>query len=124
MARSVRFFVVLYCFLALVLYEIPFVDHYNETFFVTLYEREYRDVLCFDAACGIDHEQAYIGGFDSPDGADHGVVFDVFVDFVFLAYAGGVDEVEIESEFVVSCVYGVTCGSGYVGDYVTLLFHK
>ena len=104
-----------------VLDEVPFVDAHHEAFLVALDEREDAYVLGLDAACGVDHEDADVGGFDGAYGADDGIVFDIFLHLVFLAYACGVDEVEVEAELVVARVDGVACGAGDVGDYVAVL---
>ncbi len=98
--------------------DVPFVDYHDDAFLVALDEGEYVDVLCLDASCGVDDEDAYVGCLDGAYGADDGVVLDVFVYFGLLADAGGVDEVEVESEFVVAGVDGIACGAGDVGDDV------
>lgn len=95
--------------------------HTTRPFFVALDEGEDIDVLRFDATGGVDHEDADVGGFDGSDGTYYGVVFDVLVDFVLFAYAGCVDEIEVEAELVVARVDAVASGSGNVGDDVALL---
>lgn len=107
--------------LALVLGDVPFVYNYDEPFLVALDKREDADVLCLDAACGVNHEYADVGGLDGADRADYRVVLDILVDLVLLADAGCVDEVEVEAELVVARVDGVACRAGDVGDDVAVL---
>ena len=57
-AGAYRLLVVAYGLLALVLDEVPFVDDDDEALLVALYQREDGYVLCLDAACGVDHEDA------------------------------------------------------------------
>ena len=83
----------------LVLHEVPFVDYYHEALLVFLNERENVYVLRLNASCCINHEYTYVGGFDGAYRAYYRVVFYVFVYFVFLADAGGVDQIEVEAEF-------------------------
>lgn len=84
--------------------DIPFVDADHKTLLVALDEAEYIAVLGLYAACGVDHQYADIGCLYGADGAYHGVIFDVFVHLLLLPYAGGVDEIEVEAEFVVSVI--------------------
>lgn len=104
----------------LVLDEIPLVHYHHDAFLVALYERVDVDVLGLDTSCGVEHEYAHVAGLDGAYGADHGVVLYVLVHFVLLTYAGGIDEVEVESEFAVARVDGVARGAGDIGHDVPL----
>ena len=84
--------------------DVPFVDADHKALLVALDEAEYIAVLGLYAACGVDHQYADIGCLYGADGAYHGVIFDVFIHFLLLPYAGGVDEIEVEAEFVVSVI--------------------
>ena len=103
-----------------VFHKIPFVNAHDQSFFIFLYERENIEILPFDAACGVDHEYAYIGVFDGAYRPYDRVVFDVFVYFPFFAYAGGIDDIEVESEFIVTGIYRVASRSGYIGNNVSV----
>lgn len=104
-----------------VFYQVPFVDAYDQPFAVPLDEREYIEVLPFDAARGVYHEYAHIGVFYGSDGAYDRIVFELFRYFALFAYACGVDQIEVETELVVPGVYGVARSACNVGDDIALL---
>ena len=114
----------LYHRLVLVLHEVPFVHDHYERLVVALYELEYVHVLRFDASCGVYHEDAHVRVLYRSDRAHHRIEFQVFRHLVLSAYSRGIDEVEVESEFVESCVYGVACRSCDFGHDVTLFAYE
>ena len=113
-----------YGLLRLVLDKVPFVDTHHKPFLVALNKREYAYILTLYAERGVNHEYTYIRRLDSPYGAYHGVVLYVFVDFVLLTYAGSVDKVEVEAEFIVARVYGVAGSAGYISHNIAVLAYK
>ncbi len=104
--------------------DVPLVDTNHEAFLVTLYQREDIGVLCFYAACGVNHQYADIRSLDGADRANHRVILNVLVDLLLLAYAGGVDKVEVKPVFVVAGVDAVAGGAGDVGDYVAVFAYE
>ena len=86
---------------SLALNQIPFVDAYHETFFVLLDKRVDVQILCLDAAGGVNHQNTYIAVLDGANGADNRVILLVFRHFRFLADTGCIDEVKILAELVV-----------------------
>ena len=81
-------------------------------------------VLCLNAACGVNHEDADVAVLNGTDGAHDAVELQVFGHLVLTPYACRVDQVEVEAELVVAGVDGVARGTGNVGHDVTLLADK
>ena len=107
--------------LALVLHQVPLVDHHHEALVVSLNELEDVHVLRLDATSGVNHEDAHVAVFYGTNGAHHAIKLQVFRHLVLSAYAGGVDEIEVEAELIESRVYAVARGSGYLRDDVAIL---
>ena len=105
---------------ALVVDKIPLVHHHHKALLVALYQREDVHILCLDAARGVDHQHAHVGGLDGADGADHRIVLDVLVHLVLLAYARRVDKVEVEAVFGVARVDAVAGGARDIGHNMAL----
>ena len=82
--------------------EVPLVDDDDDALVVALDEREDVEVLLFEALAGVEHEDADVGGLDGAHGAHDGVELEVFADLALAAQTGGVDEVEVEAEEVVT----------------------
>ena len=105
----------------LLLHQIPLVYHHHQPLGVALYQGEDVEVLPLHAARGVQHQDADVGVLDGADGAHHGVVLQVLVDLILLAYTSRVYQIEVEAELVVTSIDGVARGAGNVGHDVTLL---
>ena len=108
-------------FFRLVLNEVPLVHHHHEALVVALDDLHDVEVLAFDAARGVDEQDADVGVLDSAYRAHHGVELEVFGHLVLAAYAGGVDQEEVEAELVVARENTVARGAGNIGDDVPVL---
>ena len=106
--------------LVLLLHRVPLVDHHHQTLVVALDKLEDVHILAFDAAGGVNEQDAHVGVFDGADGAHHAVELKVFRHLVLLADTRRVHEVEVEAELVVAREDGVACGAGNVGDDVAV----
>ena len=110
--------------LALVLDEVPFVDHDHQTLVVLLDELEDVHVLRLDTARGIDHEDANVAVLYRADGAHDAVELQIFRNFVLAADACGVNKIEVETEFGIAGINGVAGSAGNLSDDVAVLTDK
>ena len=77
-------------------------------------------ILPFDTACGVDHEYAYVGVFDGARISRMTGSIRCLRLLSLFAYAGGIDDIEVESEFIVTGIYRVASRSGYIGNNVSV----
>ena len=108
----------------LVLYQVPFIDHHNQTFVVPLYQLEYVQVLGFYATLRIQHQNADIGVLNGPDGTHDGIIFQIFRHLVFTADTGRIYQIEIKPELGITGINGIPGGSGDIGHDITFFSDK
>ena len=106
---------------AVLLNQVPFVDHDHATLAVADDQVVDVQVLRFESLPGVDHQDADIRIFDGAYRAHHRVEFEILHRLALLAHAGRVDEVEIHAELVVARVDRVAGGPGDGGYDVALL---
>ena len=106
---------------AVLLDQVPFVDHDHASLAVADDQVVDVQVLRFESLPGVDHQDADVRIFDGAYRAHHRVEFEVLHRLALLAHAGRVDEVEIHAELVVAGMDRVAGGPGDGGHDVALL---
>ena len=86
---------------AVLLEEIPFVDHDDAALAVPLDEIEDVHVLGLHSGGGVNHHYADVAVLDGPDGTHHGIEFEILLYLVLLPDAGRVHEHELVPELIV-----------------------
>lgn len=111
-------------FLALVLNKVPLIHDDDKTLVVLLYKLEDIHVLSLYTAGGINHEYAHVAVLNGADGTHDTVELQVLGDLVLTADTGGIDEIEVESEFRITGVDTVAGCASNLGDDVAVLANK
>ena len=101
--------------------EVPLVDDDHTSLSVADNEVVDIQVLGFEPLLSVEHQDADVGVLDGSDRPHYGVEFEVLHGFALFAHTGGVHEVEIHAEFVVSGVDGIAGCSGNGGYDVAFL---
>ena len=102
-------------------HEVPLIDTDHESLAVALDKAEDVGILRLDASGGVDHQDADIRSLDGADRTDHRIILDILIDLLLLADAGGVDQIEVETELIILMIDRIAGGAGDIGDDVTFL---
>ena len=87
---------------ALLLDQVPLVDHDHAPLLVTDDQVENIQILRLDTGRRVEHQNADVGRFDRTDRTQHRVEFEIFGHLRLFAQPGRVDQVKIHTELVVA----------------------
>ena len=107
--------------LVLVFHQVPLVHNYNKALVVALDELKDIHILRLDATGCIQHKDADIRVLDASDGTHDTVKFQILGHLVLAADAGSIDEIEVETELVVTGIDAVAGRTGNLGHDITVL---
>ena len=110
--------------LGFVFNQVPFVDHYNQSLIVSLYDLENVHILSFNSARSIQKKNADVRIFDGTNGAHDGIKFQILRHLVFLADTSSVNQEEVKAEFGVTRQDAVARCAGNVCDDMAVFPNK
>ena len=102
------------------LHQIPLVHHQHDALVVAGAQTKNVKILGIKTLRGVGHHDTDIGVFNGTHGAHHGVKLQTLLYLALFAQSGGIDEVKVETEALVTGENSISCRTRQRGHNVTV----
>ena len=113
-----------YRLIGFVFYQIPLIYTNDQPLFIFLNKGKNIQILTFYPTCRINHQNANIGTFYSPNRTYDRIIFYIFGHFPFLPDSGRIYQIKIKPEFIITSKNRVSCSTGYIRNNITVFTDK
>ncbi len=110
--------------LALIFDQVPLIHTNHQSLLILLHQREDIHILALDTPRSVQHQHADIRVLDGADRTDHRVILQVLIHLPLLTDTRRIHQIEVQAEFIIFRVDGITGRACDIGNDMTILANK